>query len=56
MNEWKKVDCQKTGYCLGNKKDNFWEMGDTGHAVLVRRFMLIAAVMKKEKHWMEKHW
>ena len=27
--EWK-THCQKTASLKGNKKDNFWEMGDTG--------------------------
>ncbi len=48
-NEWKKWIAEDR-ILMGNKKDNFWEMGDTGPVGLVRKFMLIAGLMKKENN------
>jgi len=43
IEEWKKWIAADR-IVMGNKKDNFWEMGDTGPAAPVRRSMWIAAL------------
>ena len=55
INEWKKWIAEDR-ILFGNKKDNFWEMGDTGPVDPVLKFMWIADRMMKEKKQMEKHW
>jgi alanyl-tRNA synthetase len=47
ISEWKKY-VPESRIILGNKKDNFWEMGDTGPCGPVLKFMWIAAGRRRK--------